>query len=370
MKIAFVLTQDRGGPVDLTVGLALELSGRPAGPEITIVGPEPVTSAGDARALLRRLHVAKKTDIRGATELRRALADLSPDVVHAQDRRAGLLAATAARMGAPVVATYHGVPDAGAGVWVQRGPLAGRRPPPRYAIRLIADALVGRWVDVTVAPSATMARFLEARLRIPAGKIRVIHNGIPLPPPRLPSGPARTFITVGSFGPSKAIPLLADAFVELARRRSDVRLLLIGDGQDRARVERQVADRGLADRVEFLGYRRDVPAQLARADVFVLPSLNENLPLALLEAMAAGLACVASDVGGISEALADGAGLLVPPGDLAALTETMARLASEPDLAPALGRAAAETARRRFTVSRCADAHLALWSELVGRTEP
>jgi len=369
VKVALVLTQDRGGPVDLTVALALELTGRPTGPEIAVVGPEPVTSAGDARPLLRPLHVTKKTDLRGAVELRRVLADVAPDIVHAQDRRAGLLAATAARSRAAVVATYHGVPDAGAGVWVEQGPLAGRRPPPRNVIRLVADAAVGRLVDVTVAPSTAMARFLVGRLRIPAGKVRVIHNGVRPPPARPPSGPARTFATVGSFGPSKAVPLLVDAFAELARHRGDVRLLLIGDGEERTRVERQVAAGGLADRVELLGYRCDVPAQLARADAFVLPSLNENFPLALLEAMGAGLACVASDVGGIPEALADGAGLLVPPGDPAALTRAMTRLASEPGLAPALGRAAAESVRRRFTVSACADAHVALWSELSGRTQ-
>jgi glycosyltransferase involved in cell wall biosynthesis len=366
VKVAFVLTQDRGGPVDLTVGMAIELAGRSAGPEVTVVGPPPVSSAGAVRSLRRPVEVRKVTDARAGAELRRALAELEPDLVHAQDRRAGLFAATVARGRAPVVATYHGVPDAGAGGWVRQGPLAGRRPPAQNVVRLVADAAVGRLVDMTVAPSRAMAGFLVGYLRMSPRKVTVIHNGVRPVPARPLSGPARVFATVGSFDRSKSVPLLIDAFAQLACRWPDVRLLLIGDGEERVRVERQVAAMGLGHRVELLGYRRDVRTQLSRADAFVLPSINENLPLALLEAMSAGLACVASDVGGIPEVLTDGAGLLVPPGDVTALSRAMARLASEPGLAPALGRAAAAVVRERFTVAACADAHLALWAKLLG----
>ena len=370
MKVAFVLTQDRGGPVDLTVGLALELAGRSSGPDVVVIGPEPLTSAGELGPLLWPLHVRDTRDLPGGVRLRRALSRFGPEVVHAQDRRAGLFAATAARRRVPVAATYHGVPDAGAGAWIRQGPLAGRRPPPRNVLRLAADATVGRLVDTTVAPSAAMGEFLRRRLRMPPEKVRVIRNGVKLPPARPLSGPARTFITVGSFEPSKAVPLLVDAFVEVARRWPGTRLILVGDGPDRPRVERQVTAHGLTDRIELVGYCRDVPTQLARADAFVLPSLNENLPLALLEAMGAGLACVASDVGGIAEALDEGTGLLVPPGDVVALTEAMSRLAGEPELAPALGRAAATVARQRFSAAACAEAHLGLWNDLIGRRRP
>jgi glycogen synthase len=108
-----------------------------------------------------------------------------------------------------------------------------------------------------------------------------------------------------------------------------------------------------------------VPALLARADSFVLPSVNENCPLALIEAMGAGLACVGSGIGGVPELLGDGSGLLVPPGDPEALAGAMAMLADDEALAPALGRAAAATARRHFSVSACADAHERLWSTLL-----
>jgi glycosyltransferase involved in cell wall biosynthesis len=363
MRVAFVLTQDRGGPVDLTVALARELAGRPGGPAVMIAGPEPFTSAGDVAGLLRPVRVRSKTDVRGGWELGRVLRRWAPDVVHAQDRRAALAATTVARAAAPVAATYHGVPDGAAGLWVEEGPLAGRRPTPGSAAVLTADALVARRVSVTVAPSAAMAAFLRRRLRVPAAKLRVIPNGVTLSQPRPPAGRVQTFVSVGSFAPTKSVATLLDAFAAVARTRPHLRLLLVGDGDERPACEHRAIALGVGGRVQFTGYRTDVPAQLARAEAFVLPSINENLPLALIEAMGAGLACVASRVGAVPELLADGSGLLVPPDDVTSLAAAMASLAEAPGLAPRLGRAAAAAARR-FSVAACADAHQALWRAL------
>jgi glycosyltransferase involved in cell wall biosynthesis len=363
MRVAFVLTQDRGGPVDLTVTLARELAGRPGGPAVMIAGPPPVTSAGDVAGLLRPVRVRSKTDLQGGWDLGRVLRQWTPDVVHAQDRRAALAVATVAGTGAPVAATYHGVPDGAAGLWVEEGPPAGRRPTPRAVAVLAADALVARRVAAVVAPSAAMARFLRRHLRVPAARVRVIPNGVTLPPPRPPAGPARTFVSVGTFAPAKSVATLLDAFAAVARTRPQLRLVLVGDGDERPACERRAAALGVGGRVEFTGYRTDVPAQLARADAFVLPSINENLPLALIEGMGAGLACVASRVGAVPELLAAGAGLLVPPADVAALAAAMASLADDAALAPRLGRAAA-LAAARFSAAACADAHQALWHAL------
>jgi glycosyltransferase involved in cell wall biosynthesis len=365
MKVAFVLTQDRGGPVDLTVSLAREFAGRPAGPEVVVIGPAPVTSAGAVDSLLRPTWVRSKTDHRGARELRRVLAAEAPDLVHAQDRRAALMTATIARGRVPVVSTYHGVPDDAARLWVGQGPLAARPTSPRARAVLAADALVARLTSITIAPSRAMADFLRRRLGLPASKLRMVPNGVALPSARPPTGSARTFISVGTFAPAKATGVAVDAFACLARGRSGVRLVLVGDGLERSECERKAARRGIDHLVEFTGYRTDVPTLLARADSFVLPSVNENCPLALIEAMGAGLACVGSGVGGVPELLGDGNGLLVPPGDPKALAGAMARLADDEALAPALGRAAAATARRRFSVSACADAHQRLWSTLL-----
>jgi glycosyltransferase involved in cell wall biosynthesis len=365
MKVAFVLTQDRGGPVDLTVSLARELAGRPAGPEVVVVGPAPVTSAGSLDGLLRPTWVRSKTDHRGAMELRRVLAAEAPELVRAQDRRAALMAGTIARGRVPVVATYHGVPDDAVRLWVGQGPMAARPASPRARAVLAADAMVARLASITIAPSKAMAAFLRRRLGLPASKLRVVPNGAVLPAVRPLSGSARTFISVGAFAPAKATGVAVDAFARVAKERSGVRLILVGDGVERPRCERQVAEHGIDRLVEFTGYRTDVPALLARADSFVLPSVNENCPLALIEAMGAGLACVASGIGGVPELLGDGCGLLIPPGDAGALAVAMARLADDDGLAPALGRAAAATARTRFSILACADAHERLWSALV-----
>jgi glycosyltransferase involved in cell wall biosynthesis len=367
MRVALVCTQDRGGPVDLTVALARELAGRPGGPEVAVAGPRPVTSAGKVDGLLRPVEVRSKTDLGGARELRRILRAFGPDLVHTQDRRAALVGATLARRCAPiVVATYHGVPDGAAGCWVREGPLAGRPPAPGAAAVLAADALIARLTTVTVTPSRAMASFLRQRLHVPPAKLHVIANGVALSPARPPEGAVRTFVSVGTFAPAKAVGTLVDAFAAVARDRPRLRLLLVGDGEERHSCAHRAAALGIDHLVEFTGYRVDVPDQLARAQAFVLPSVNENLPLALIEAMGAGLACVASRVGGVAELLGGGAGLLVRPGDPDALASAMAALADEPALAPALGRAAADAAQRHFSIDACADAHLALWSRLLG----
>jgi glycosyltransferase involved in cell wall biosynthesis len=365
MRVAFVCTQDRGGPVDLTVGLARELAGRAGGPEVAIAGPPPLTSAGDVTGLIRPVHVRSKTDARGGRELRRVLAAFDPDLVHAQDKRAALAATTVARGAAPVVATYHGVLDGAAGWWVRKGPLAGRRPTAGAAAVLAADALVARLTAATVAPSNAMAEFLRQRLRVPAGKLHTIANGVRLPPVNLPTGPARTFISVSTFAPAKATGVVVEAFAAVARSRPGLRLVLVGDGLERAGCERRATALGIDHLVEFTGYRTDVPQLLAKTDCFVLASVNENLPLALMEAMGAGLACVASQVGGVAELLDRGVGLLVEPGDPHTMARAMAALADQPQLARGLGSAAARTARRRCSIGTCADAHLALWSRLL-----
>jgi colanic acid/amylovoran biosynthesis glycosyltransferase len=115
-----------------------------------------------------------------------------------------------------------------------------------------------------------------------------------------------------------------------------------------------------------MGYRTDVIAELAQSDVFVLPSYNENLPLALLQAMATGLPCIASDVGGVPEVISEGCGVLVAPGDKGSLQAAMERLIDEPGLAARLGAAARDRVVERFSLTQCADDHVRLWSDILG----
>jgi glycosyltransferase involved in cell wall biosynthesis len=367
MRIAFLLTQDRGGPVDLAVGVASEVARRPNGAEIVLVGPRPASAAGPALNLpLRPLTVRSKLDARGFGAVSDLLRELRPDLIHAQDRRAGLVCAVVGG-NTPVALTFHGLPDNAAGRWVREGPLHGRRPGLSGGSRLLADALVARRLGYTVAPSTAMAEFLHRELRVPADRLRVLHNGVAVPPIGTAVSEVRVFATAGSFTPSKAAPLLVEAFKAIAVSRADLRLIMLGDGADLRRCQQLAASAN--GQVELTGYCTDVEAQLRRADAFVLPSLNENLPLALLQAMALGLPCIATDVGGVGEALAGDAGILVPPGSVTALIGAMQRLIAEPGLAAALGAAARQRVAERFSLARCADEHLRLWSEMITRKE-
>ncbi len=366
MKVVFLLTQDRGGPVDLTVSLALELAGRPGGPEVTIAGPAPVCSAGEPGSLLRLVRVRSKTDLRGLAAVSALMKELGPDIIHAQDRRAALVASLVAGRRTPVVMTFHGVPDSAAGRWVHSGPLHGRRPGISGGSRLVADAFVARRVARTVAPSRAIARFLRSELRVPAHRIRILHNGVAIPSRSRPGTGIRTFATVGSFAPCKATPVLVKAFLAMAETRRELRLLMIGDGPDRRQCEDLARRAGREGQVEFTGYRTDVGAQLEHADVFVLASLNENLPLALLQAMAMGLPCIAAYVGGIPEVLTADCGVLVAAGDVTALRAAMERLAGDPAEAARLGAAARSRVAERFSLAGCADSHLRLWQDILG----
>ena len=368
MKVVFLLTQDRGGPADLTTSLAMELAGRANSPDVIILGPVSVADAGLPRSLLLPVHVQSKADARGYTAVSDLLKALSPDIIHAQDRRAGLVSALVAGWKTPIVLTFHGVPDNAAGRWVRAGPLRGRRPGMAGSSRLVADALVSRTVTCTVAPSAAMAGFLRRELHVPARQLRVLHNGVAIPAGRPPvTAVVRTFATASSFNPCKATPVLVKAFLAVAEHRPDLRLLMIGDGDDRRLCEDLVRRSGKDHQVEFAGYRTDVEAQLERADAFVLPSVNENLPLALLQAMAAGMPCIAADIGGIPEAVDGGCGVLVTPGDVRSLRRAMERLIENPLLAGRLGAAARRRVAESFSLARCADDHVRLWSDILGK---
>jgi glycosyltransferase involved in cell wall biosynthesis len=369
VKVAFLLTQDSGGPVDLTVSLAEEIAGRPDCPEVVVVGPPPASREGRPWSLLRTGHVRSKGDLSGVAEVARLLKELAPDIIHAQDRRAGLVASLVSGRKTPVVMTFHGVPDSAAGRWVKAGPLHGRPPGIAGGSRLVADALVARRVTSTVAPSRAIAQFLRSELRVPARRVRVLHNGVAIPARREHRDSVRTFATASSFAPCKATPLLVEAFLAVAAKRPDLRLRMIGDGPERRRCEdlARRTDRGC--QVEFTGYRTDVIAELAQSDVFVLPSFNENLPLALLQAMATGLPCIASDVGGVPEVISEGCGVLVAPGDRGSLQAAMERLIDEPGLAETLGPAARDRVVERFSLTQCADDHIRLWSDILGNRQ-
>jgi len=152
----------------------------------------------------------------------------------------------------------------------------------------------------------------------------------------------------------------------IVRRRPDARLLLVGEGPERAAVEKAVADRHLAAHVALLGQRRDVTRLLPASDVLLLTSISEGIPLTVIEAMAAGRPVVATNVGGVEEVVEDGTtGLLAPSGDDATLAEHVLRLADDAALREQMGAAGRRRAGALFTESRMHGEYARLYGEML-----
>ncbi len=185
-----------------------------------------------------------------------------------------------------------------------------------------------------------------------AAKLKIVHCGVdPDRYARPEAGDAGSIrlTFVARLANVKGLGVLLDALALLDRR--DVTLAVVGDGPDRERWEQQTARLGLGDQVTFLGFRSqsEVAEQLGVTDVFVLPSFAEGVPVTLMEPGAAGIPVIATNVGGVTELVIDGeTGLVVPPGDAAALADAVARLADDPALRRRLGDAAARKVRADF----------------------
>ncbi len=142
----------------------------------------------------------------------------------------------------------------------------------------------------------------------------------------------------------------------------------MGDGPDRDALEARAAALGLADRVRFLGERADIDRLLPGMDVFVLSSREEGIPNALLEAMAAGRACVATAVGGTPEVLRDGeTGWLVPPGSPGALADALEQALTRPGEARRRGEAARRAAREELSIEAMVRRHEEFYEHVAGR---
>ena len=207
--------------------------------------------------------------------------------------------------------------------------------------------------------------------RVAERKIAIIPNGLDLHLySHTPRSARRRVIVVSNLRPEKGHDVLIDAAPTVLQRFPDAQFELVGGGTEHDRLVAMAQTRGVAHAFQFLGHREDVPARLACADIFVLPSRSEAFPNAVLEAMAAGLPIVASAVGGILESIEDDAtGLLVTPGDAAQLADRIITLMEKPDLAARLGRTA-RTNAENFGFDRMIGAFDRLYSTELGARVP
>jgi len=237
----------------------------------------------------------------------------------------------------------------------------------------LQQRLVAAGVDRYLVVSRDLARRLRQRLHIPCRKMQVIHNGIPpeafsspagqQPPASIESTTGRPIVlTNARLDRQKGHTYLLEA----AALVPQARFVLVGDGPERGALEAQAASLGLGERVQFLGYRSDIPQLLACCDLFVLPSLYEGLPLSILEAMAAGKPVIASAIGGTDEAIIpDETGLLVPPANPPALAGAIRKLLANPLLAQRLAAAGQARVKEMFSAEQMVRQVTQVYHELL-----
>lgn len=218
-----------------------------------------------------------------------------------------------------------------------------------------------------VVPSETLLRVVLDVWKLPKDKVLLLPNGVDLErfsPVEKPASDELVIGCVGNLKPVKRQQRLLDACAHAAKRFR-LRLLLAGDGSDRPMLEQRAADLGIADRVEFLGLLADTSSVYRRLDIFALSSETEQMPLTVLEAMAAGLPVVSTDVGDVKSMVSDlNRSFIVPPAEYPAALE---RMASDADLRRAIGEANRRRAGERFDLRWMLARYEMLYEEALRR---
>lgn len=308
-------------------------------------------------------------DALGFLGLERVLRIERPDLVYTFSHPNTVIFSYLARLRGlvdRVVVSYHAMGDTG-----------GTRQVVPYLLPLLRRA------DALLAVAETQKDYLVETEGLPREKIRVIHNGVDTSKYRPASPDERSalrkelgfaehdvvLITVASLKPLKRIDALLEVAAKLQGAGAKLRVVIAGDGSERGPLEALAARLGIAERVWFAGMRDDVERLLQASDVFVLPSRTEAFPNVVLEAMAAGLPVVATDVGSVREMVEDQASaLVVPPGDDVALAASLARLCNDASLGAALGRRGREIVEERFRFDAMCAKREQLFEELIAST--
>jgi glycosyltransferase involved in cell wall biosynthesis len=306
------------------------------------------------------LRVRAKLDLPRLVPLVRLLRAERPAILHAHLFHANLVARLVAPLvgGLPVITTHHAVQ------------------PGRHSPRLLADRVTTRLDTRTVAVSQAAAEFARDVVGVRPEAVRMIPNGIDLerahesydvvearrdldlPPDRPVVG------TVGRLDREKGHADLLHSWRHVLAGHPGATLAIAGDGSERSSLVSLAARLGISPSVRLVGHCRQVPRFLAALDVFAMPSRAESFGLALVEALAAGLPCVASAVGGLPEVMG-GAGVLVPPRAPALLGAAISGVLADPARRTSLGTAARARAQL-FPVEKMIAGYEALYDEVLG----
>jgi glycosyltransferase involved in cell wall biosynthesis len=311
------------------------------------------------------VRLSESPSVRGFADLAKVIRTSGAQLVHTHGGTAGFYGRSSARWVGDVrtVHTYHGIHY-----------LHDKGLRKRYLHRAI-DRFLVRWTDeVICVANSDKDLALGERLALP-GHVSVIYNGID--PARFEmseAGDTRSGIrddhfivgTVGRLHEQKGHIYLLQAAALVHKAYPQARFRIIGDGPLRASLEAQSRRLGVNGLVEFLGARNDVPEQLHQFDLFILPSLWEGLPYVLLEAMAASLPIVATDVDGVREMIADGGkGIVVPPRNAHALAAAVIDLMGNDARRVGLGVKGAQVVKERFSLDAMVEQTVAVYSRAM-----
>ena len=363
-----------GGVAEHVLRLALGLGARDweawvAGPRSAVIYPR-LAEAG-VPVLKLPLRPGYRHAVEDGRVIGRLLGLLSGrrfELVNTHSPKAGALGRLAAvRAGVPVIVTAHGFAFNPA----VRGP-AGRM------LSLGIERLLAPRTSAFICVSEAVRRLALERSLAAASALHTVHNGAPAcdgGPAGSPElerfsreGPLAACITV--LRPGKGVETFLEAAPLVLDRLPDARLAIIGNGSLRPALERQARALELDGRLRFFEYTPPSARQLRSLDVFVLPSPWEAFPIGPLEAMACGVPQVATDVGGVPEAVSDGeTGLLCPPGDPGRLAGCLVRLLGDPALVARMSSASRERHGRLFTLERMLDRTAAVYDRVVSPPE-
>jgi glycosyltransferase involved in cell wall biosynthesis len=317
-------------------------------------------------------------DLRAFAQIYREIRRYRPDILHTHMAKAGLLARLAAALHnlgrsrdrrVKVVHTYHG------------HVLEGYFSRPLTTLFITLERMLARVSDRLVAISPAIRDELLQQYAIgQQAQYRVVPLGFELDAfaqlddtarraarLTLAINPAAAVVTtVGRLTAIKQHTLLLDAAARVRGSHANLVVLIAGDGELRASLERKAAASGLGDSVRFLGWRRDLATIYAATDVFALSSINEGTPVALIEAMASGVAGVSTAVGGVRDVVAnEQLGTVTPPGNVEAFAAAIQDLLDDPARRREMGRLARAHVLERYTIDRLVNDIANLYADMV-----
>lgn len=298
------------------------------------------------------------SDMRALWGIRRELKDIRPDLVSTHSSKAGWLGRVVARtLNIPVIFTAHG--------WA----FTEGVPPKQRKIYALAEKVIAPLTTKIIAVSEYDRNLALNYKLVSEDKILVVHNGMPDVALRFRAEPAHQpvrLVMVARYEDPKDHLTLIKALSGL--RHLSWHLDLIGGGPKWLEIESMVTDFGLKDCIQIIGFSDDVQNILSETQVFLLISNWEGFPLSILEAMRAGLPVVASDVGGVREAVMnEETGFLVPRGDIETLRERLERIITDADLRVRMGIAGRLRYEAEFTFERMYDQTFKVYQDVIKR---